>query len=104
MLLINRHYNPQITTDRLQEYLNLIQKCLQDWRIKVNETKSTQVIYTLRRAVSPRVYLNNIEIPRANVAKYLGLCLDSKLTWKGHITKKKEGDGHKTKTYVLVSQ
>jgi len=100
-VILSRHYDPQIATDRLQEHLNLIQKWLQDWRIKVNETKSTQVIYTLRRAVSPRVYLNNIDIPRANVAKYLGLHLESKLTWKVHI--KKEGDGHKTKTNVLVS-
>ena len=57
--------------------------------IKVNETKSIQVIHTLRRSDCPHVYLNNIEIPRANVAKYLGLHLDSKMTWKVHI--KKEG-------------
>ena len=30
-----------------------------------------------------------VEIPRANVAKYLGLHLDSKLTWKVHIAKRK---------------
>ena len=33
----------------------------------------------------PHVYVNNIEIPRANVAKDLGLDLDSKMTWKVHI-------------------
>ena len=70
--------------------MNLIQKWLQDWRIKVNETKSTQVIYTIRPSYCPHVYLNNIEIPRANVAKYLGLHLDSKMTWKVHIAKKNE--------------
>jgi len=88
-VILSRHYNPQIAADRLQGHLYLIQKWLQDWRIKV-ETKSTHVIYTLKRADSPRVYLNNIEIPRANVAKYLGLHLDSKLTWKVHITKKRK--------------
>ena len=71
----------------VQEHLKLIQKWPQDWRIKF-ETKSTQVIYTLRRSDCPHVYLNNIEIPRANVAKYLGLHLDSKMAWKVHITKK----------------
>ena len=30
-----------------------------------------------------------IEIPRANVAKYLGLHLDSKMTWKVHIKKRR---------------
>jgi hypothetical protein len=49
------------------------------------------------------VYLNNIEIPRANVAKYLGLHLDSKMAWKVHIAKKKEGDGYKNLKTVLVS-
>jgi hypothetical protein len=44
----------------------------------------------------PQVYLNDAVIPRANVAKYLGLYLDSKMTWKVPITKKKEGDGYKT--------
>jgi hypothetical protein len=100
---MSRHYDPQIATTRVQEHLNLTQKWLQDWRIKVNDTKSTQVIYTIRPSYSPHVYLNNIEIPRANVAKYLGLHLDSKMTWKVHITKQKEGDGYKNLKNVLVS-
>jgi len=64
-------------------------------------------MYTLRRSDCPHVYLNNIEIPRANVAKYLGLYLDSKMTWKVHIAKKKkkekEGDGYKNLKNILVS-
>jgi hypothetical protein len=87
----------------VQEHLILIQTWLQDRRIKVNETKSTPVIYTLRRSDCPHVYLNNIEVPRANVAKYLGLHLDSKMTWKVHIAKKKEGDGYKNLKNALVS-
>ena len=89
---MSRHYDPQIAAARVQEHFNLIQKWLQDWRIKVNETKSTQVICTLRCSNCPHVYLNNIEIPRANVAKYLGLHLDSKMAWKVHIKKRKEMD------------
>jgi len=88
-VIMSRHYDPEIAAARVQEHLNLIQTWLQDWRIKVNETKCTQVNYTLRRSDCPHVYLNNIEIPRANVAKYLGLHLDSKMMWKEHIAKKK---------------
>jgi len=36
------------------------------------------------------VYRNNIEIPREKVAKYLGLHLDSRMTWKVHIAKKRK--------------
>jgi len=100
---MSRHYDPQIATTRVQEHLNLIQKWLQDWRINVNETKSTQVIYTLRRSDCPHVYLNNTEIPRENAAKYLGLHLDSKMTWKVHIKKKKKEMDLKIKKKVLVS-
>jgi hypothetical protein len=89
-VLMSRHHDPQIAAHRLQVHLNLIQKWLQDWRIQVNEAKSTHVVYTLRRADSPGVYLNNVEIPRANVARYLGLHLDDKMTWKIHITKKRK--------------
>jgi hypothetical protein len=89
-VIICRHSDRQIATARLQEHLNLIQKWLQDWQIKVNETKSTQVIYTLRRTDCPQVYVHNVEIPRANVAIYLGRHLDSKMTWKIHITKKRK--------------
>jgi hypothetical protein len=72
----------------VQEHLNLIQKWLQDWRIKC-----------------PHVYLNNIEIPRANVAKYLGLHLDSKMAWKVHITKKrKEMDIEIKKMYWFLGK
>ena len=49
------------------------------------------------------VIWNHIEIPRANVAKCLGLHLDSKMTWKVHIAKKKEGDGYKNLKNILVS-
>jgi len=92
---MSRHCDPQIAAARVQEHLNLIQTWLQDWRIKVNDTKSTQVICALRRSDCPHVYLNNTEIPRANVAKYLGLQIDSKMAWKVHIPKKRGGDGYK---------
>jgi len=78
----------------------LLPECKNTWTLykhgyKTGEQRSTrpkalpQVICTLRRSDCPHVYLNNIEIARANVAKYLGLHLDSKMTWKVHITKKK---------------
>lgn len=67
-----RHIDPQTATSRLQEHLSLIQTWLNKWRIKVNETKSSHVIYTLRHTQCPPVFLNNIEIPSAQVAKYFG--------------------------------
>ena len=49
------HYDPQTAAARVQEHLNLIQTWLQYWRIKASDTKSTHVIYTLRRSDCPHV-------------------------------------------------
>lgn len=89
-VILCQHKNAQIATRRLQLHLNTLSEWLSKWKIKVNETKSTYVTYTLKRSECPALYLNNIEIPRANEARYLGLHLDSKLTWKKHIVKKRK--------------
>ena len=56
------------------------------WRIKVNEEKSNVVIFTQRRPnITAPLKLNNKEIQYSSHVKYLGVQLDSKLTWKTHI-------------------
>jgi hypothetical protein len=52
---------------------------------KINEVKSTQVNFSLRREECPAVFLNNKQIPASPSTKYLGIYLDSHLTWKEHI-------------------
>ena len=47
-VLICRHKDPQITTDRLQLHLDMLENWLHKWRIKENEQKSTHVTHTLR--------------------------------------------------------
>lgn len=57
--------------------------------MKVNESKSTQVTFTLRRETCPPVKINNCQLPQAADAKYLHL--DRRLTWQKHIfTKRKQ--------------
>jgi hypothetical protein len=43
------------------------------WRLNINETKSTQVTFTLRREQCPAVHINNTVIPQSSTAKCLGL-------------------------------
>jgi hypothetical protein len=57
---------------------------MKPWRIRVNETKSTHVTFTLRREDCPAVYLNGRHIPQDSTVKYLGIHLDCRLTWKTH--------------------
>lgn len=77
--------NPVKASTKLQTSLNNITQWLKTWRIKANETKSVQVTYITRRETCPPMKLNGIEIPQANEAKYLGLYLDRRLTWRKHI-------------------
>lgn len=51
--------------------------------MKINETKSTRVIFTLRNFDYPPVSLNN-------KVKYLGLTFDKCLTWNSHLRLKRK--------------
>lgn len=79
---------PDIASKRLQTGLNNIQEWLSTWRIRANESKSVQVTFTTRKETCPTVTLNNIALPQAESAKYLGLHLDRRLTWRKHIDSK----------------
>lgn len=104
-VLLCRHKDPQIATDRLQLHLDMLQNWLHKWRIKVNEQKSTHVTHTLKRSECPPVYLNNVQIPHSDGARYLGLHLDKKLTWKKHIiNKRKELELKMRKMYWLLGK
>jgi hypothetical protein len=88
-----------------QKYLNILQRWLQKWNIKINESKSTYLTFTLRKDTSLPVYLNNVEIPPAATVKYLGLHLDNKLNWKAHIIKKrKQVDLRPSELYWLLGR
>jgi hypothetical protein len=45
---------------------------------------------TLRKSSTPDVTSNDIQIPRNTEIKYLGMTIDSKLTWKQHIAKERK--------------
>jgi hypothetical protein len=80
---------------QLQVHLNKIHPWLKKWRMKANETKSTQVTFTLKKRTCPPVYLNNKQLSQTNEVKYLGIHLDRRLTWRHHITMKRKQLDHK---------
>ena len=55
--------DPARATEKLHHHLNLLQNWLEQWRIKVNPTKSAQVTFTTRRDICPPVNLHNTHIP-----------------------------------------
>jgi hypothetical protein len=74
----------------LQHHLNTLQTWVEKWRIRINEIKSCSITFTLQKRSTPDVTINDIQIPRKTEIKYLGMTIDSKLTWKQHIVKKRK--------------
>lgn len=79
----------------IQSALDLLEDWYEDWRIKINVTKSNAVLFTRKRPKSRKgkisynlttsVSLFEEVIPWAKDAKYLGVHFDSKLSWNKHI-------------------
>lgn len=97
--------NPAAASTKLQRCLKNISQWLKNWRIQPNENKSIHVTFTIRRETCPPVHLNGVQIPQANEAKYLGLYLDRRLTWRKHIFTKRKAMGIQLrKLYWLMCQ
>jgi len=50
----------------LQDHLRTIENWAQKWRLKINETKSSHIAFTLRRGHCPPVYINQTVVPQAS--------------------------------------
>jgi len=90
------HSDPMIASLNLQDHLLSSEKWLQKCKMKVNETKSTHITFTLQKGQCPPVCINQTVIPQVKTVKYLGLHFDRKLTWKEHIAMKRKQLDHKT--------
>jgi len=66
----------------------LVERWLSDWRIEINEQKCKHITFTLNRQTCP-LSTNNTQIPQVNEVTYLGVHLDTRLTWRRHIERKK---------------
>jgi len=82
--------NPTIVSNMLQRHLNITDLWTKRWKININESNSSFITFTLRKGSCPPVTMNNNPIPSYSEVKYLGLILDSKLTWNPHLKAKRK--------------
>ncbi|PNF23744.1 hypothetical protein B7P43_G17197 [Cryptotermes secundus] len=81
--------NQNIASQKLQQHLISLKNWMEQWKIKVNPAKSSQITFTRRRAVCPQVSINNIPIAIKQEVKHLGLHLYEELTRRMHIIAKR---------------
>jgi hypothetical protein len=82
--------DPALASQKLQQHLDLLQELFDEWKIKISQTKSSQITFTTKRTNCPPSTINNIQIPVQAEVKYLGLYLDQKLTWQKHMETKRQ--------------
>lgn len=83
------HTDYNMATKNLQQAVEEISTWARPWKIRLNREKSTNVDFTLRKHGYKPIVLNGEVLEKANHAKYLGVYLDKRLTWKTHIIKKR---------------
>lgn len=84
--ILKRDSSYPLAQEDLQLLLNEISSWCIKWRVKVNTTKSIVVPFTIcRKSFEETMVLNGMPIPSSNCVRYLGVQLDSKLTWSEHI-------------------
>jgi hypothetical protein len=75
---------------KLQATINNIDEWAKKWRIKINQSKSTHITFTLRKQTCPTLQLCSVDQPQKNEVKYLGMHLDRRLTRAKHIKTKRK--------------
>jgi hypothetical protein len=77
---------PELLVSYLESYLSDLERWLKEWRIAINVSKSTAMLFTCRRIQKPRqVQLFGEPILWVDAARYLGVIPDTRLTWSSHI-------------------
>ena len=98
------HISPEIANECMQNHLYKVEEWTRKWNIRINTDKSQNVVFTLNRKASPSLNFNGLDVPKTDTAKYLGLTLDTRLTFKHHITqKRKEFNMKRKKLYYLIN-
>jgi len=87
--------NVNAATSKLQRSLDKVNIWTKQWRIKLNEAKSTHINFTNKKVDPLPITINSKTVPYKKTVKYLGMTLDVKLKWKEHVKIKKAELNHK---------
>jgi len=82
--------NPGQLAVRMQEAVNKVLDWGDEKGLTFSPSKTVVVLFTRRNKFQtpPKIRMGDTEIPYSNGARYLGIWLDSKLSWHKHVTNK----------------
>jgi hypothetical protein len=63
--IMSSDHNPNTTSQKFQQHLNLLQNWMEQWKITVNLAKSTQIAFTTRR-ISVRKLISTTSLYLSN--------------------------------------
>ncbi|GBM91126.1 putative RNA-directed DNA polymerase from transposon X-element [Araneus ventricosus] len=85
--ILAKNKNHKYTAAALNQHLAKLDDWFLKWKIALNVNKTEAVYFAKgRRKYKPIVKIKNQTITWSQQAKYLGVILDEKFTWKNHIT------------------
>jgi hypothetical protein len=64
-IILSSPEHPETASEQLQHLLNLLDKWAKKLKIKINESKYTQITFALKRGQCPPVFINNAIIPES---------------------------------------
>lgn len=107
--LITQNWELETAINQLQTAVDILCKWFSHWNIKINASKCETKIFSLRKIANPtRITINGEEIewnPKDQAAKYLGVHLDTRLTWKFHVNcKLNMAYARLTQLYPLINR
>ena len=88
--IYSQSYDNAVIARNLQASLNELSKWYASWRMALNTSKTTATLFERKRSsrrvtALPQLTLNGDSIEWTPTSKYLGVTLDSKLTFKEHL-------------------
>jgi hypothetical protein len=89
-VIISLSPDPILASSYLQNHLTLMEDWYTKWRLKIYQSKSSHITFTLRLLPCPAVSIFGSQIPNSQTVKYLGLILDRRLTWAQHTKSKRQ--------------
>jgi Reverse transcriptase (RNA-dependent DNA polymerase) len=84
------NYNLEKLVERMDSGLKEIESHFSAWKIKLNSSKTESILFTKstimqKKMHSTKIKINDEELEWKNTVKYLGVTLDSKLTFKANL-------------------